>query len=136
VQKPTLRPPLANDPPPLFDPNIVAPLEACMAPERLASHHARLAVDIEALLGLLADGAAETTELEAITHKIAGDSGLLGFMALAATARQFLGVLDGNDAASHPLAMTLEDVAGRSLAVLRQRLESSRSAAAASATLA
>jgi hypothetical protein len=77
-----------------------------------------------------------TDALASITHKIAGDAGQLGWLALTDAARGFLAAGEAERAVSGPIVALLLDTAARSLVLLRQRLESARSAAKASATLA
>jgi PAS domain S-box-containing protein len=126
------------DTPPLLDAGIVAQLEACMAPDLMGAHEVALAEDIEALLRLLDDRSAEPDALEVRAHKVAGDAGQLGWMALGATAHRFLATRHGvalEDEAAAPClpATQLAEVAARSLAALRQRLGRARDAATTSA---
>jgi hypothetical protein len=122
----------------LLDAGIVAQLEACMAPDLMGAHEVALAEDIEALLRLLDDRSAEPDALEVRAHKVAGDAGQLGWMALGATAHRFLATRHGvalEDEAAAPClpATQLAEVAARSLAALRQRLGRARDAATTSA---
>jgi PAS domain S-box-containing protein len=118
----------ARAPHPLFDPDVLAELEACMPAEKLAAHQAGLAADIETMVRLLGVDTGDASALAAITHKIAGDAGQLGCMTLSANARQFLAVMEGDDATCRAAAGQLRDAAERSLAALRQRLSSKRNA--------
>jgi CheY-like chemotaxis protein len=108
---------------PIFDPDIMALLDACVAPEKMVSHLAALASDIEALLALLhvGDCPAETASLQAVAHKIAGDAGQLGFMALSAAARHYETAQHQDRMQRPELAATLGDVAGKTAEALRQR---------------
>lgn len=123
--------------PPLLDAAAVAQIEASLPAERLTAHRTALAADMEALLAMLrtGDGGA-TRQLPALVHRIAGDAGQLGFMALASAAQQFAMAFGATDDSVGALAAALETAAAQSLAVLRQCLNSLRSANAASTKLA
>jgi PAS domain S-box-containing protein len=127
----------ADDTLPVFDPDIIAQLDACMPPEKMVSHLATLAADIETLLALLPEDAcaAGTEALAAIAHKVAGDGGQLGFLALAAAARRYEAAWQ-QDATQLPAPVaTLRDRAATALAALRQRRDFMRRAAMSSAKL-
>ncbi len=107
----------------VLDSEIVAQLVKCLAPEKIVSHLDMLASEIETMLRLLREDAdsAGPEALEAITHKVAGDSGQLGFMALSSAAREF-DLAYRQDRSQRPkLASALRDTAGFALEALRQR---------------
>jgi PAS domain S-box-containing protein len=122
---------------PVLDPDIVAQLDACMAPEKMAAHLAAFATDIETLLALLHEGEcpAGTEALEAIAHRITGDSGQLGFTALSAAARRYEMARQQQDEPLPELAAALRDVEGKALDALRQCRNLKRRAAATSVKL-
>ena len=115
---------------PVLNPAITGELDASVAPAKMVSHLAALAADIETLLALLQDGEGPTTSaaLEAVTHKVAGDAGQLGFVALSAAARRYETAWHANGtqrpgqaSARRALAAALRDTAGTTLVALRQR---------------
>jgi HPt (histidine-containing phosphotransfer) domain-containing protein len=122
---------------PVLDLDIMAQLDTCMEPEKIASHLATLAADVEALLALLHEGGdpAGTEALEAIAHKVAGDGGQLGFMALSAAARRYEAAWHQDRTQLPKLVGALLDVAGDALEALRQRRDFIRRAAMVSEKL-
>jgi PAS domain S-box-containing protein len=131
------QPAAADYPLPVLDPDIVAELDVGMAPEKLASHLAILAAEIETLLALLHNGECptKTQPLEAVAHRIAGDGGQLGFTALSAAARRYETAWDQDGTQLPKLAAALRDTAGNALEALRQRQVFVRRAATTSAKL-
>ena len=70
-----------------------------------------------------------------LAHRIAGDAGQLGFMALSAAARRYEAAWRQEGTQLPRLAATLRETAGNALEALRQRRDFRRRAAMSSAKL-
>jgi HPt (histidine-containing phosphotransfer) domain-containing protein len=129
--------PAMEDALPVLDSDIVAQLDACMAPEKMAAHLAALGADIETLLALLHEGEcrANTQALETIAHRIAGDGGQLGFTALSAAAHRYEMARQQDGRQLPSLAAALRETAENALEALCQRQDLTRRAAMPSAKL-
>jgi CheY-like chemotaxis protein len=122
---------------PVLNPEIAALLDACVEPEKMVAHLTTLAADIETVLAMLQPDGCRTKSvaLQAVTHKLAGDAGQLGFVALSAAARRHETArheMAGHDEAAQRPGQTsllcdpaaaLRDIAGTTLVALRQRLD-------------
>jgi signal transduction histidine kinase/CheY-like chemotaxis protein len=147
-------PPMRDPPMPVLDtaiPDMTVRFPEGIDPATAEHHLEILAAQIVSLLDLLDDSRPESSagpcpdlsspgptlgEARAqMAHRIAGDGGQFGFMALSAAARRYQAAWHQQGTQPPELAATLRNLAGNALEMLRQRQDFTRRSAISSAAL-
>ena len=127
-------PPGLDQPPPAPTPGVATQFVERTDGQTMDRHLVAFAGEVGRLVDLL-DGLAPGRPLSDLAHRIAGDAGQLGYMALSSAARRFEAGWDRQDAELPALADGLRRVAAEVLEAVNQRCPLARRAAMVSAKL-
>ena len=130
----TVWPPAPPPPALSLPPDIAAPSDDELNPDGMQEHLGTFAAELGDFIALL-DAPPSGSALSDLAHRIAGDAGQLGYMALWEAARQFETAAIRQDPALAALAATLRNTVADTLDAVDQRKDFMRRTAITSAKL-